>query len=208
MTRPSVLPNSNPLIAVAMATALWFAGCSPKPIPPPSAPHPNNAPSGTITWPSWAEDNPLPGVDHASAYGCWDDNIVYVIWADFDTSSGGTSGPTMAGIYSASLTAERGTQVECECKTKDGVSGTLEIRVDRKLISDVPYDLEKGRVFLIRTRGAAPKVTQLSRTVFDSPVENAKEDVKSRLQELAINDIQVKEFLTNGSDGKDSTNRP
>lgn len=208
MKLPSISPNSNWLFAIALATALWLSGCGPKPIPPPTAPHPTNAPSGTIAWPSWAKDNPLPGVDHAAAYACWDDHVVYVIWTDFDTSGGGISGPTMDGVYRASLTAESGTQVDCECQTKDGISGMLEIRVDTKLIGDVPYDLEKGRLFLIGTRGDAPKVTQLSRTVFDAAVEDANEDVKSRLQELSVTDVEVKDLLTRGSHGMDSTTRP
>jgi hypothetical protein len=54
----------------------------------------------------------------------------------------------------------------------------------------------------------ASAVNQLSRTVFDAAVEDAKEDVKSSLQELAVTDVEVKAFLANGSSGIDSTTRP
>lgn len=200
------IPIINLQLALALVAAISFAGCSPKSVSPPVTPSPNKSASGTIAWPSWAKSNPLPGWPHASAYGCWDDKIVFVVWSDFDTSAGGTGGPTMEGVYRASMTAESGTQVECECNTKDGVSGELEIRVDNNLMNDVPYDLEKGRLFLIRTRDTVPKVIQLNRTVFDLPVTIANEDMKSRLKELAINDKQINEFLTNRSDVRGSTN--
>ena len=203
--------NSNSVLCIAVPIALCMAGCDSEgrnPLPQPRTPHPINAPSGTIAWPSWAKDNPQPGVDHAAAYACWDDHVVYVIWTDFDTSRGGTSGPTMDGVYRASLTAESGTQVDCECKTTDGVSGTLDIRVDSKPISNDSYDLEKGNVFLISTRGSAPEVTQLSRDIFDKAVEDANEDVKSRLRELSVTDAKVKEFLTMGSNETRTPTRP
>ena len=114
----------------------------------------------------------------------------------------------MEGVYRASLTAESSTQVDCECKTTDGTSGTLDIRVDTKLISDDSYDLEKGNVFLISTRGAVPEVTQLSRDIFDKAVEDANEDVKSRLRELSVTDAKVKEFLTMGSHETRTPTRP
>ena len=207
----SSLYNSNSVLFIALPIVLCMAGCDSggrNPMPPPRTPHPINAQSGTLAWPPWAKDNPRPGVGHAAAYACWDERVVYVIWTDFDTSSGGTSGPTMEGIYRASLTAESGTQVDCECKTTDGISGTLDIRVDTELISDDSYGLEKGNVFLISTRGAVPKVTQLSRDVFDKPIEDAKEDVKSRLRELSVTDSKVKEFLTTGSNETRSSTRP
>ena len=211
MTTLSPLCNSNSVLPMALLIALCVAGCNSvgrNPTPPPSTPHPNNAPSGTIAWPSWAEDNPRPGVGHAAAYACWDDHVVFVIWADFDTSSGGTSGPTMDGIYRASLTAESGTQVDCECKTTDGISGTLDIRVGTELISDDSYDLEKGNVFLISTHGAVPTVTQLRRGVFDKGIEDAKEDVKSSLRELSAADAEVKAFLTMGCSETRTPTRP
>ncbi len=146
-----------------------------------------------------------PGVDHAAAYACWDDRVVYAIWADFDTTGGGTSGPTMDGVYRAFLTAENGTQVECECKTNDGVSGRLTIQVDGKLTNSAPYDLETGRIFLISTQAGVSRVTQLKRDAFEAAVEgSAKEYVKARLHELAVNDSEIKGFLTEVSSGGDS----
>jgi hypothetical protein len=201
MIQPPNVSIGNALFTIALTVALGLAGCGPNPAPPPSVPHPNHSTSGSLAWPSWAKDNPLPGVDHAAAYACWDDHVVYVIWTDFDTSSGGTSGPTMDGVYRANLTAERGTQVRCECKTRDGISGTMRIHVDAELVGDASYDLQNGNLFLIATRGDAPTVTQLDRTVFDTAVEDAKEDVKSGLRELAVTDVEVNSFLTSGSDG-------
>ena len=209
-TLPS-LYNSTLILSIALPIVLCMAGCDSggrNPLPPPRTPHPTNAPSGTIAWPPWAKDNPHPGVAHAAAYACWDDYVLYVIWTDFDTSGGGTSGPTLEGVYRASLTAESGTQVDCECMTTDGTSGTLDIRVDSKPIGDDSYDLEKGNVFLISTHGAVPEVTQLSGDIFDKAVEDANEDVKSRLRELSVTDAKVKEFLTMSSNETRTPTRP
>ena len=153
-------------LGIAATTAIALLGCglgAPKPVPTASPPHPTNAPSGHIAWPGWAKDNPLPGVDHAAAYACWDARVVFVVWTNFDTAGGGTSGPTMDGVYRASLTAESGTQVECECQTNNGISGKLSVRVDKTRTSEVPYNLEKGRAFFVSTHRGVPEVIQLKR---------------------------------------------
>ena len=202
------LTTKSSVLFIATVAVLALPACNsraPKALPPPTAPHSSNKPSGHMAWPSWAEDNPLPGVDHTAAYVCWDDRVIFVIWTDFDTSAGGTSGPTLDGVCSVFLIAESGTQVECECKTKDGVSGTLSIHVDKQLVSDVPYDLGKGRMFLISTQRGVPEVTQLRRDAVEVAVEgSAAEYVKARLQELAVNDFEIKHFLTKATSGGDS----
>jgi hypothetical protein len=77
--------------------------------------------------------------------------------------------------------------------------------VDKQLASDTPYDLEKGRMFLISTRAGVPEVTQLKRDDFEVAVEgSAAEYVKARLQELAVNDFEIKQFLTKETSGGDS----
>jgi hypothetical protein len=80
----------------------------------------------------------------------------------------------------------------------------MSIQVDGNPTSGVSYDLRNGRLFFISSHHDAPKVTQLKRDALEAVVgESAKEYIEVRLKELAVNDAEIKQFLTKGASGRE-----
>jgi hypothetical protein len=117
-----------------------------------------------------------------------DGKVALVVWVDE-----GSLGSSTAGGYPRSLRGEfdlkDGRKVAWNCSPRDARTGRVEI-------AGVPYDLEKGGLFLISTREGTTKVEQL-------PIETVAgnfSDAKARLESLAKTDAKIKAFVTSAKD--------
>jgi hypothetical protein len=77
-----------------------------------------------------------------------------------------------------------GGKVAWNCSSRDGKTGKVEI-------AGVPYQLEKGGLFLISTKEGDTKVEQLPIELVDATIQNANE----KLENLAKTDPKIRAFV-------------
>ena len=121
-------------------------------------------------------------------YGTWDDQMVFLMWVDLvgergRSGSGGrgsSSSPT--GVrYQGSSRNAKGLDVEWQCDTSDGVTGSMKV-------NGAGYDLAKGRVFLVTVRADGTQVRQLERDLSKVKVEDTTAFSKT--------DAEIAKFIT------------
>jgi hypothetical protein len=113
-----------------------------------------------------------------------DGKVALVVWVDE-----GSLGSSTVGGYPRALRGEfavkDGRKVAWNCSSRDARTGKVEI-------AGVPYDLEKGGLFLISTRDGGTKVEQL-------PIETvggSYADAQARLSSLAKTDAKIRAFVS------------
>jgi hypothetical protein len=137
----------------------------------------------SIDWSlSRAGETSVPGVDEAAVqFGTYGNQTAVVFWGDCGGSFAASWDKTRQAVkYEGRLTTHDGRTVVVDCYTPDGLSG--QVTVDGH-----EFPLERGRVFLISTRGAATAVKQL-----------ARDDLKPELSDLkqrAREDADIHDFF-------------
>src|SRR5262249_46814913 len=113
-----------------------------------------------IAWERFKEVNPKAGIEKAQAsFGIWKEGgLAFLILTDFvgssrDRGSGKGVGPEK---YEGQQKARDGRKVEYQCETADGKTGTM-------TINGSSYELAKGSMFLVSTRGGKVEVRQVKR---------------------------------------------
>jgi hypothetical protein len=163
-----------------LASTLFLFGCG-GPSPP------RGSGSGWVTWDRFKEINPKAGIDKAQAnYGTWqDDVLVFLILTDFVSSTPGRSSGKGTGAerYEGQQKAPDGQKVEWQCETTDGKTGKM-------VINSSSYELAKGTLFLISTRGGNVEVGQFQRDLL-----KVKPDQES-LEKLLKGDADIGSFFS------------
>lgn len=165
---------------VALTCAFALSGCGgPAPAPPNAAPAPVPAPS-------------LPEVGAGDAavdetyatFGLWDGGIAVVVWSAIPAGDSG-SGTTDSGAECHGLhLAPDGRQIEWNCTTADGKTGSVTINSDG-------YDLGKGSLFLVGVEDDETTVVQLDRNTS----QLTDESLAAALEDWLANDDEVKAFF-------------
>jgi hypothetical protein len=115
-------------------------------------------------------------------YGSWGGKLAVVVWFDTDDSSQGFAGEGPAAVYQGVFAPLDGRRFDWRCRTSDGKTGTL-------LIDGQEYDMAKGALFLVSTKGGKTGVQQISRDL--TPFNPDKES----LERLAKEDPDVARFV-------------
>jgi hypothetical protein len=156
-------------VAVLMLGSLvGFAGCGRDSVPP-------QRPANTDTGGS-----SIGGT--GPRYGFWGGKLAVVVWFDTDDSSQGFSGEGGTAVYQGLFAPLDGRRFAWRCRTSDGKTGTL-------VIDGQQYDMAKGALFLVSTKGGKTEVQQLSRDL--APFNPDKEG----LERLAKEDPDVARFV-------------
>jgi hypothetical protein len=99
----------------------------------------------------------------------WNGELVFAVWADVQTSSGGSRQTAAGETYFGSFPAAAGTRVEYEGQTADGRTGKVQFHTkDGRTGAVAPlgtYDLADGSLFLVAVRSPRPRVAQLKRDI-------------------------------------------
>ena len=158
---------------------------------------------------SWDESTdgkqPIGGIDNAEVdFGIWGEGAALVIWSDAGCSLGGSGmanrelepGETRKGVkYEGDVTSKDGKSWKVACYTRDGKTGTVKI-------GDQAFDLAGGRLFLVSTRGASPKVKQLKQDKLNLMPEGAQtvnQITRDSIRELGKTDPVIKAFFTDAA---------
>jgi len=110
-------------------------------------------------------------------YGTWGEAIAVVVWFDRSSGSSGVSVAEGSVTYSGLSAPPGRSRIEWRCDTSDGRTGV--VRIDGQ-----QYDLSKGAIFLVSTKGGRAEVQQLQRDLarfkpgHDGLEELAKEDAE------------------------------
>jgi hypothetical protein len=112
-----------------------------------------------------------------------DDKVALVVWVDE-----GSFGPSTVGGHPplrGEFVLKDGRKIDWACSPRDAKTGRVEI-------AGVPYDLEKGGLFLISTKEGGTKVEQLPIETVGGTFNAAKE----KLESLAKTDAKIKAFVS------------
>jgi hypothetical protein len=164
------MPNLSCVwVAVLLLGGLvGLAGCGQNPVPP-------QRPANTDTG-----GNSVGGT--GPRYGTWDGKLAVVVWFDTDDSSQGFAGEGHTAAYQGVFAPVDGRRFDWRCRTSDGKTGTL-------VIDGQHYELAKGALFLVSTKGGKTAVQQLSRDL--APFNPDKKG----LERLAKEDLDVARFV-------------
>jgi|RhiMethySRZTD1v2_1073278.scaffolds.fasta_scaffold2457327_1 hypothetical protein len=129
-------------------------------------------------------------------YYSGDKGMLLVVWIQNPSEPGlGASGGGSGASSSAAKTVLRGNyqtfggkKIDWNCETADGKSGSV-------VVNGKTYELAKGGLFLVRTLGESPEVTQLSRDM-------TKLKTGADLEALAKSDPEVKKLVTETRSGE------
>ena len=182
------------VLLVAAAGLLTAAGCSNK--PPPSPASSNSIGGGQYEWHSFKELKPEAGLDEAQAsFGTWGNaasgsGLAFVILSD-------VVGPSKvetksSGKISGQQRSTDGRQVDWQCDTSDGKTGTV-------TLNGQVYDLAQGSLFLVSTKGTEARMLQLKRDTMKLKVGN---DPKVTLESLIKGDEEIGPFFANAGKPK------
>ena len=143
-------------------------------------PQPRGTGAGNIAWERFNDVCPKAGIEKAQAsFGIWKaGGLAFLIVTDFvgssrDRGSGNGVGPEK---YEGQQKARDGRKVEYQCETADGKTGTM-------TINGSSYELGKGTMFLVSTRGGKVEVRQVKRDL--RKVEPDQESVEKLLKDAA-----------------------
>jgi hypothetical protein len=177
---------------LALLGALCPAGCGGRSTPPTPGGHSRQwgGGVGTAVWNRLKELNPRAELQAVTAcygivYGITgSDDLAFVILADFEGSCNPRTWGTETGLrkYEGRLQGADGRKVEWQCETADGKTGQMSI-------NGSAYDLGKGPLVLVSTRGGQVQVRQVQRDL-----GHVKPDSDS-LERLLRDDPDVGAFL-------------
>jgi hypothetical protein len=163
-------------VAVLMLGGLvWLAGCGRDPVPPQ---RPANTDTGGYS---------IGGT--GARYGSWDGELAVVVWFDTDDSSQGFAGEGRTAAYQGVFAPIDGRRFDWRCRTSDGKTGTL-------VIDGQQYELAKGALFLVSTKGDKTAVQQLSHDLAQFNPD------KEGLERLAKEDPDVARFIVDAGKQK------
>jgi hypothetical protein len=113
------------------------------------------------SWDAGRGKDSVPGLDKASATcGLMRGKMAVVVWTDLPGSSSSFLPPITTKpegyVFEGLHRGPDGREVNCRCATRDGQTGTVKI-------GDETFDLAKGSLFLVSTRGDHNQVRQLQR---------------------------------------------
>jgi hypothetical protein len=119
----------------------------------------------------------------------FNDRLGLAVWCDFQSTGDGSSGGGVRGLpnaaeYSGRVQAADGRRVEWKWVTPDNASGPL-------ALNGMDYDLARGRLFLVSTKGGKVEVRQLLRDLSGVRPDG--------LQNFADSDRDVTKFIAEGS---------
>src|SRR5262245_27765605 len=173
-----------------LASVVWLAGCR-------SNTTQTEFKAGTHVVVKWGpEDHRVVGGTSAH-YGLWGEGMAYVVWTDRTAGWGGGGGAGRAAdkahaVFRGFQTPSDGPRVEFRYEMNETAAG----REGKITINGATYDLGKGSLFLVVTKGPEPEVVQLNcDTLKLKPGKEA-------LEELAKNDPEVTAFFTKTKKGK------
>jgi hypothetical protein len=173
-----------------IACAIWLTGCRSNSTQP-------EFNGGTHVIVKWnREDHPVVGGTSAH-YGLWGEGMAYVIWTDRTAGWGGGGGAERTADkahaeYRAFQTPTDGPRVEFRYEMNETAAG----REGKITINGATYDLAKGSLFLVSTKGPEPEVVQLNRDTLKL------KPGKEALEELAKNDPDVAAFFAKAKNGR------
>jgi hypothetical protein len=124
-----------------------------------------------------------------------DGRVILVVWTDDASGSRAGGGD---GRWHGEIRTHDGRMVPWSCTTADGTTGTV-------TIAGADFDLGRGPLFLVTTRGGAPRVQQLLTDVNGAGSLGKGEEfdaARRRLEELAASDETVKAFVKGAAAGK------
>jgi hypothetical protein len=124
-----------------------------------------------------------------------DGRVILVVWTDDASGSRAGGGD---GRWHGEIRTHDGRMVPWSCTTADGTTGTV-------TVAGTDFDLGKGPLFLVTTRGGAPRVQQLPIDVNGAgPLGKGEEfdAARQRLQALAESDETVKAFVQGAAEKK------
>jgi hypothetical protein len=131
-------------------------------------------------------------VDEAVVDMCsWDGELVFAVWADVQTSAGGSQQtPTEETYFGAFPTAD-GRQLEYRGGTADGCTGKVVFQTKDQRTGEAVfngrYDLRDGSLFLVSVRGKQARVLQLKRDI--------RKAESASFQKLADTDAEIGKFF-------------
>jgi hypothetical protein len=188
----------------AVWTACWLAGCD--------ADAPRTLAGRHYAWTNAVPGTvPLPGLDQVHVgLAIWGDGAAFVVWSDA-TKDGRVGATRMRGIPLKPGETRKGGRykgmfighhlVEVECYTPDGKTGKVSFALQpfQSFLSDpLWYDLAPGRLFLVSTEGAEPRVKQLPLAKLNLKPDGTlsqQEMTKEILQRLANTDPEIRAFF-------------
>jgi hypothetical protein len=179
MTHPSRSIIATLCGAIALLGALCLPGFG-------GDPQPQGSGAGNIAWERFKDVCPKAGIEKAQAsFGIWKEGgLAFLIVTDFvgssrDRGSGKGVGPEK---YEGQQKARDGRKVEYQCETADGKTGTM-------TINGSSYQLAKGSMFLVSTRGGKVEVRQVKRDLL-----KVKPDQEA-VEKLLKDDADVASFF-------------
>jgi hypothetical protein len=159
-----------PRYAIPVLILAVAAGCR-RPAPPPAVLPQIAAGSGSLTGTHFT-------------FGTWSDGKAVLVWSALPAiSTGSDTTPSRAG-FSGQHLAPDGGQIEWECTTSDGHTGSVVINGDS-------YELGDGSLFLVDVQGDETNVVQLDRDTLQLTDENIVDTLKDWL----ANDGEVSAFF-------------
>lgn len=156
----------------AVILALAFAGCIRPAAPPAPVVLPQIAAGSGV----------LDGTQFT--FGTWGDGKAVLVWSALPAvSTGSETTPQRAG-FSGEHWGPDGEQIQWNCTTSDGRTGTVAINGDR-------YELGEGSLFLVGVEGDETTVVQLDRDTLQLTDEN----IIDTLKDWMANDGEVSAFF-------------
>lgn len=143
-------------------------------------------PSGVVTW---SENTPAKSnCDQGTVYHL---GKLFVLWSDSPNGGGGSTSSNRHGVScTGEMVSLKGDVLTFACESSDGKTGTA-------IIAGQSFDLEKGRLFLVKAEGDAWRIRQLNRNFGQFEID------KESLCDLAERDDEINDFFTEArSDNK------
>ena len=177
-------------LGCTLASVVWLWGCRSNSTQP-------EFKGGTHAVVDWHGDENSVVNETSAHYGLWGEGMAYVVWTDRREiwGGGGKAERTTSKAhaeYQAFQTPSDGPRVEFQYEMNESTEG----RQGKITINGVAYDLAKGSLFLVSTKGREPAVSQLNRDTLK--LKPGKES----LDALGKNDSEVKAFFTMAKKGK------
>jgi hypothetical protein len=131
-------------------------------------------------------------VDEAVVDMCsWDGELVFAVWADVQTSAGGSHQTATGETYFGAFPTADRRQLEYRGETTDGRTGKVVFHTKNQrtgqAVFNGRYDLSDGSLFLVSVRGKQPRVLQLKRDI--------RKAESASFQKLAERDPEIGKFF-------------
>lgn len=141
----------------------------------------------------------VKGIDDAQVViGSLGSSPSITLWSDCHGSSGAGSSNATGVQFTAKLQTEDGRALNVEAMNLSGQEGIV-------VIDNQPFDLTKGRFFLISTANSKTQVKQLERTLPASLLNTLSENRHDSFRKFAKADPEIMAFYASGASEKPST---